>query len=279
MDNESLRVVITGKGGAGKTTVTSSLAHLMSETGKKVLVVDEDPQMNLPYTLGMSQEAGAQIVPLNKNFDYIEEKTGARPKGNWGAYFRMNPPVEDVIDRFGIKMKDNLTLLVMGTVQKAAAGCLCPENALLDAVVSYVGVRTNEVILMDTQAGVEHFGRALSEGFEHCLVITDDTYSSMSVAVLTLKLAREIGIKNVHLVFNRTSPNSAKTARLEEMLGGNIEDSFDSVFYIPYDEIIRETEPDISGVIKDPEQSFTKSLKSIAETLGELTGAEAGRQQ
>jgi len=266
-ENNSCKVVITGKGGAGKTTLTSTLAHIISEKNKKVLVVDEDPQMNLPYTLGMSQEEGEDIVPLNKNFDYIEEKTGARPKTNWGAYFRLNPPVEDVIDRFGVKVNDNLTLLVMGTVQKAAAGCLCPENALLDAVVKYVGVRDNEVILMDTQAGVEHFGRALSEGFDHCVILTDDTYSAMSVAALTHKLSREIGIKHVHLVFNRTSPDSPKIERLKDMLPDTIENCFDTVQFLPFENIIREMEPNITGVINQKDQPFTVAVNNLADVV------------
>lgn len=41
----------------------------------------------------------------------------------------------------------------MGSVIQAAAGCLCPENALLDAVMDYISLREGEAILMDTQAG------------------------------------------------------------------------------------------------------------------------------
>ena len=55
--------------------------------------------------------------------------------------------------------------MVMGTVVQAATGCICPENALPDAVMDYTVLRKREAILMDTQAGMEHFGRAVSEGF------------------------------------------------------------------------------------------------------------------
>jgi len=55
-----------------------------------------------------------------------EEKTGAKPGSSWGAFFKLNPDVSDVIDRFGININDKLGLLVMGTVKKAAAGCLLP---------------------------------------------------------------------------------------------------------------------------------------------------------
>ena len=71
---EGFRVVITGKGGAGKTTITAILARLFARKGYKVLAVDEDPQMNLPFALGLPPEEASEIVPLSKNAGYIEEK-------------------------------------------------------------------------------------------------------------------------------------------------------------------------------------------------------------
>ncbi|EMN7334524.1 ParA family protein [Vibrio vulnificus] len=45
--------VFNNKGGVGKTTLTYHVAHALSEMGKKVLVIDADPQCNLTiYSLG-----------------------------------------------------------------------------------------------------------------------------------------------------------------------------------------------------------------------------------
>ena len=155
MIKKGFRVVITGKGGAGKTTLTALLCHLFAKGKYKVLAVDEDPQMNLPYALGLPQETCERIVPLSENADYIEEKVGARPGEGWGAFLSLNPSVDDVVERFGFENKVGVKLLVMGTVTEAGKGCLCPENALLAAVMQHIDVRENETILMDTQAGVE----------------------------------------------------------------------------------------------------------------------------
>ena len=124
---KGFRVVITGKGGAGKTTTTALLSRLLARKGYQVLAVDEDPQINLPYALGLAPDEADQIVPLTKNLDYIEEKVGARPGEGWGLMLRLNPNVEDVVERFGITGPDGVSLLVMGTVVQAATGCLCPE--------------------------------------------------------------------------------------------------------------------------------------------------------
>jgi len=49
-----------------------------------------------------------------------KKKTGAKPGSSWGAFFKLNPDVSDVIDRFGININDKLGLLVDGNSKK---GC------------------------------------------------------------------------------------------------------------------------------------------------------------
>ena len=126
--DQGFRVVITGKGGVGKTTITAILSHLFARSGFNTLAVDEDPQMNLPYAIGVP--VTGEILPITRNLNNIEEKTGARPGAGWGLMMSVNPDVSDVVERFGMKGPGGVYLLVMGTVIQAATGCLCLENSL-----------------------------------------------------------------------------------------------------------------------------------------------------
>jgi CO dehydrogenase maturation factor len=264
-DNKnSFRMVITGKGGVGKTTFTSVLAKLLTRKDFKVLAVDEDPQINLPYSLGLPLDT--EIVPASRNVDYIEEKTGARPGEVWGAMLRLNPDVSDVVDRFGIKVDDNLNLIVMGSVIQAAAGCLCPENALLDSVVKFIALREGEVILLDTQAGVEHFGRALAQGFKQTVILSEPTFNAYQVAKHSAVLSRQLDIPYVHLVV--TKIRSDEQLEKFRKIAGDSLNAFNEVFTLPFDEKVMETEPDVTPLL-DQDTPYIHAMKKIADTLAD----------
>lgn len=267
---EGLRVVITGKGGVGKTTLTSCLAAVLAANGINVLAVDEDPQMNLPHALGLGAEEAARIIPLNRHADYIEEKTGIRPgRSGWGALFKLNPDVDDVVERFGLKIRDNLNLLVMGTVKQAGGGCLCAENVLLDSTIRHLALRNNEAILLDTQAGVEHFGRALAKGFNHCLVVSDDTFNALTVAEHSAKLARESGIAHVSLVINRGKEGTAeKMARFDDYIGAGLARNFDSVFLLPFEPRFEALEPAVTRIMDLQDSDYGTAVTALASRLG-----------
>ncbi|SNB47344.1 AAA family ATPase [Geobacter sp. DSM 9736] len=267
--NKGFRLVITGKGGVGKTTLTACLGTALARDGINVLAVDEDPQMNLPFALGLGVEKGSKIVPLNMNGDYIEEKTGIRPgKSGWGAMFKLNPNVADVVERYGMRCRENLSLLVMGTVKQAGGGCLCAENVLLDSTIRHLALRRNEAILLDTQAGVEHFGRALAKGFHHCLVVSDISFNSLTVACHSAALARETGIERVSLVVNRVKEGGEeKLARFERETGRELAEQFDAIFMLPLESRFEELEPDVTRVMEMDGSDYAAGVAALAWRL------------
>lgn len=264
VSDKGFRVIVTGKGGVGKTTITALLVHLFAREGFTTLAVDEDPQMNLPFALGIPWEERDRIVPLARDFDYVEEKTGARPGGGYGLMLSLNPDVSDVVERFGVRGPGGVNILVMGTVVQAATGCLCPENTLLESVIRYINLREGEVILMDTPAGVEHFGRTIARGFHHAILVTDPSFNAVQVAVHLAHLAKELGIPHIHLVINRVRSED-DVRKVREILGRSM-DLFAGVHVLPYDEGLIRCEPDVRPLL-GTSSPFIDRLRTLQKTL------------
>jgi CO dehydrogenase maturation factor len=178
----------------------------------------------------------------------------------------LNPDVDDVVDRFGQHAPDGVRFLAMGTLSGAGAGCLCPENTLLTETIRAIALRPDEAIILDTQAGVEHFGRAIARGFDHAVVVTDPTYSGVGVALAAARLARELAIPAVHLIVNRVR-GAADHARVEDDLQDRSDVAFDSTTWIPDDELVLATEPSVDVLFDIPGEPFLAAVHQLADHL------------
>lgn len=262
-DRTKVRVVITGKGGVGKTTLTALLAHTCAGQGYSVLAVDGDPQQNLAATLGLSGEKSAAIVPLAERSDYIAEKTGTSP-GSRGLMV-LNPDTSDVVERAGTIVDVRLRLLVMGGVKNAGSGCLCPEYSLLASVLRNTRSLPDEIVLLDTPAGLEHFGRSVAEGFDLALIVSDTSYNALAVARELCSLAKESGIWERVLVLNRVRGDVHVRALAGE--------SFSRVFLIPDDPGVSRHEPSVVPLIG----RNCPVMAAVKELAGMILAGRVGR--
>lgn len=260
-NERGFRLAVAGKGGVGKTTLVALLAELLGRSGYQVLAADEDPQMNLALSLGVPLEEVEKIVPLSHNRAYIEEKTGAKPDSGWGGLLRLNPDVSDVVRRFGLQLSPNLSFLAMGSVDQAATGCLCPQNNLLKAVMRFIVLKPGEVILVDTQAGPEHFGRGVLKGFSLLLVVTEPTSTALQVAQKSMTFARQLAIPHLRLVVNKVrgeeDQNRVKTFMERSGLGES-----PATHFLPYTADLLALEPAVKPILSK-EEKFTEAVQGL----------------
>lgn len=195
------KIAITGKGGVGKTTLAALLAHIYAEAGQPVIAIDADPAASLAYALGMPEEVAAQVAPIAEMEDLIYERTGAKP-GTSGGFFKINPRVDDIPDRFSVLHRD-IRLLQLGTISKGGSGCICPESAVLKSLVTYVILYRDEVMILDMEAGIEHLGRATAGGVDAFLIVVEPGRRSLSTAQNIRQLAIDIGVTHCYVVGNK----------------------------------------------------------------------------
>lgn len=195
------KIAITGKGGVGKTTLAALLAYALREEGYTVLAIDADPASSLAYALGFPPDRAAQITPIAEMDELIFERTGAQP-GTTGGFFRLNPRVDDIPDRFSAEYR-GIKLLRLGTIKEGGSGCVCPESALLRNLVAHLFVARNEVVIMDMEAGIEHLGRGTAQSVDAFLIVVEPNRRSLATAAQIHKLATDIGVRHCFLVGNK----------------------------------------------------------------------------
>lgn len=196
-----MKLAIAGKGGVGKTTLTALLAQSYAEKGCQVLAVDADPSPCLANALGFPPQLLAQLHPISEMDNLIYERTGAK-RGTVGGFFTLNPRVDDIPERFSV-LHRGVRLLEMGAVETGGSGCICPESALLKTLFANLLFRTDDVLLLDMYAGVEHLGRATVDFVDAMLIVAEPTRRSLGTAAQIRKLAIDIGLTRLYLVGNK----------------------------------------------------------------------------
>ena len=194
-----MKLAITGKGGVGKTTLSSTLARLYADEGRTVLAADVDPDANLGLALGLSQEEVDQIIPISKMRTLVEERTGATAANK---FFKLNPYVADIPDTFS-KDINGVKLLVMGTVDVGGSGCVCPEHVMLKSILSSLTYRKGDVVIMDMEAGLEHLGRGTAMNMDQFIVVIEPGARSVQTYHNVKRLASDLGVKRVRVVANK----------------------------------------------------------------------------
>jgi CO dehydrogenase maturation factor len=200
------KIAISGKGGVGKTTLSALLAHIYAAQNRSVIAIDADPAGGLAEALGLPPDLAAQVTPVAEMEDLIYERTGAKP-GTFGGFFSLNPRVDDIPDRFSVTHR-GIRFLRLGTIESGGSGCICPESAMLKALVTHLLLYRDDMLILDMEAGVEHLGRATAQAVDAFLTVIEPGRRSVTTAGRVQELAGDIGIDRVYAVGNKVRGES-----------------------------------------------------------------------
>jgi CO dehydrogenase maturation factor len=209
-----MKLAISGKGGTGKTTLAALLARTLANEGRSVIAVDADPDANLASALGLSREEAPE--PMSQMKELIRERTES--KSGYGTYFKINPDVRDLPEKYS-RMVHGVRLLTLGGVATGGSGCICPESALLKALVTHLLLKPGEVVILDMEAGVEHLGRATAEAVSMMIIVIEPGQRSVQTAQTIRKLADEIHIPRLGVVLNKV-PQGMDVSPITRQLDG-----------------------------------------------------------
>lgn len=214
------KLTVCGKGGSGKSTIVSLLAHGLTQRGYSVLVVDADES-----NLGLYR-----ILGMNKPPATLMESVG----GKKGIKERLPPKSAQGLERTEteilesgyrrsvdipapyIRRANGISLVSIGKIKHALEGCACPIGALGKEFLDRLEVGEEEMVLVDMEAGVEHFGRGVEAGVDCVLIVVDPSFESIELAARINTIASDMGIKRIKAIINKVS---------SEEMAGKLHDS------------------------------------------------------
>lgn len=261
-----MKIAISGKGGTGKTTLASMLAHCFRKDGFHILAVDADPDANLAKAIGVPPELRAKIKPISEERRLIQQRTGANP-GQFGQLFKLNPSVSDIPDSYSIDFL-GIKILVMGSIQKGGQGCACPENVILKSMLSEIILHRKEAVIVDMEAGIEHMGRATAQHIDKMLICVEPGSRSIETAMAIMHMGKDIGLENFGIVGNKIRNNGQEDW---------IRKHFEAEIFmgcIPYSDTIQESDirqnslhEALDGELADAFLSIYRKIRQSTETL------------
>ena len=103
-----MKIAVAGKGGAGKTTVSGTLARALARAGHPVLALDADTNPMLGVSLGLGPEQSDLLVAARQALEEGE--------------LEHQPSCEQVVETFGTDAPDGVRLVVVSRIDQADPG-------------------------------------------------------------------------------------------------------------------------------------------------------------
>ena len=221
------KVLISGRGGCGKSTIVSLLAQKLKNNGNKILVVDcDESNFGLNKILGTEKSKetlmtnlGGKLAIRDKLLEIVQND-----ETHLNIFDEMS--LDDLSDEY-VSWNDNLGFLEIGKIEHAMEGCACPMGALSRDFLNHLTVNENEWILVDTEAGIEHFGRGVLEGVDFIITIVDPSEDAILLANKAYKISEE-NDKNFGVILNKVDDG------LEEILKNKLDPDINILGIINY---------------------------------------------
>lgn len=201
-----MKIAFVGKGGSGKTTVSSLFSQHVSYT-QPILGIDADINMHMAELFAVtadksmtisektpSQEIRNYLKGTNKRIKTTDHFKKSTPPGSGSNLITVTKANDWFLNRFTSKVSENLSVAVVGTYSEEGIGSSCYHNnlAILENILSHT--TDDGVIVVDMVAGTDAFASTLFAQFDALFFVVEPTMRSLAVYEQYEKLAQKGGV-------------------------------------------------------------------------------------
>lgn len=243
-----MKIMVCGKGGCGKSSISSLLANEYEKIGYKVLVIDYDES-----NFGLHRQLG---VDLPKDFTlYFGSKKGIYNNLDAGeAAFDKKWSIDDIPSAY-CSQKDNIKLVAIGKIHVANEGCACAMGTVAKEFIKNIELKNKEILICDSEAGIEHFGRGVDSTVDIILMVLDPSFESLELSNKIFEMAKDIN-KKIYFIVNKANEDQFN------FIKGKIANKESIIGYIQNDENIL-----MSGLEGKPIKYSGNEIKNIINKL------------
>ncbi|MET9547020.1 ATP-binding protein [Streptomyces sp. NPDC006627] len=207
-----MKIAFVGKGGSGKTTLSSLFIRHLAATGAPVIAVDADINQHLGPALGLDEADAARLPALGAHLPLIKDylrgsnpriasadtmiKTTPPGEGSRLLRVREDNPVYDACARPLELDGATVRLMVTGPFTEADLGVACyhSKTGAVELCLNHLVDGRDEYAVVDMTAGSDSFASGMFTRFDMTFLVAEPTRKGVSVYRQYSEYARDFGV-------------------------------------------------------------------------------------
>ncbi|MFE0511515.1 ATP-binding protein [Streptomyces sp. NPDC058964] len=207
-----MKIAFVGKGGSGKTTLSSLFIRHLTAAGAPVVAIDADINQHLGAALGLDESQAAALPAMGERLSLIKEylrgsnqrigtvatmiKTTPPGEGSRLVRVREPNPVYDACARPVELDGGAVRLMVTGSFTDADLGVACyhSKTGAVELFLNHLVDGCDEYVVVDMTAGSDSFASGMFTRFDITFLVAEPTRKGVSVYRQYKEYARDFGV-------------------------------------------------------------------------------------